>query len=54
MREYVAKEFNEKRSEMSDLIKVLEEVKVIFATKFRSNYLEVRTDKSPVSSEMML
>ncbi|KAM3129070.1 hypothetical protein pb186bvf_018848 [Paramecium bursaria] len=54
VREHESKEFQNKRNEVSSLIKVLEEVKVIFATKFRANYMELRNDNSPVQPELML
>ena len=41
IREYEEKQYSEKRTEMGNIIKILEEVKVTYATKFRSNFMEI-------------
>jgi len=48
IREYEEKLYSEKRTEMGNIIKILEEVKVTYATKFRSNFMELQSEKTPV------
>lgn len=52
-REYEEKVFQEKRSEMGTVIKILEEVKVTYAAKFRSNFMELQSETTVVQREVM-
>ncbi|CAD8110308.1 unnamed protein product [Paramecium sonneborni] len=52
IREYQEKIYEEKRGEVSKIIKTLEEVKLVYASKLRTNFMELQTEKTKVQPEV--
>ncbi|CAD8199311.1 unnamed protein product [Paramecium pentaurelia] len=52
IREYQVKVYEEKRGEVGKIIKTLEEVKLVYAQKLRTNFMELQTDKTKVQPEV--
>ncbi|CAD8180565.1 unnamed protein product [Paramecium octaurelia] len=52
IREYQVKVYEDKRGEVGKIIKTLEEVKLVYAQKLRTNFMELQTEKTTVRPEV--